>query len=233
VTADLVGVEAAREILERALKLPSAPGSMPAPATLGAKAASLIGNLGKLGLGFVAGRYFTSEGELNLAKDLGQIGRSVTMNDMNQASAAMARQGWSGDGMGQDWSADQRTRFIKGAAGLERLRAKGGIGADTFSRSMNSLHQTIAQQNRAPGPLAGPPAPTGPSERSAPVTSRPTATPTPKASRPEQPANVPAPRFDGAQLSSRLQEFLPRAGPNPPQVFGTQGGDAARQAAAE
>jgi hypothetical protein len=118
------GVEAAREILERALNLPSARGSTPAPATLGAKAASLIGNLGKLGLGFVAGRYFTSEGELNLAKDLGQIGRSVTMNDMNQASAAMARQGWSGEGMGQDWSADQRTRFIKGAAGLERLRAK-------------------------------------------------------------------------------------------------------------
>lgn len=231
VTPPDAGVEAARAALERAFNLPSAGGPPPAPTTLGAKAAGLIGNIAKLGLGFVAGRYLSSEGELNLAKDTGQIGRSVTMGDMRLASAAMERQGWTGEGMGTNWSADQRTRFIEGAADLERLRAGGRIGADTFSRSMNSLFQTIAQQNRAPGPLVGPPAPTQPTAPSPPVTSLPQ--PTPQASRPPQPAIVPAPRFDGAQLGSRIEEFLPRAGSNPPQVFGTQGGDAARKAAAD
>lgn len=228
VVAPDAGVEAARAALERAFNLPSA--NPPPPAGLGARAAQMIGNFARLGLAFVAGRYLTSEGELNLAKDLGQIGRSVTMQDMHDASAAMEAMGWTGEGMGDDWTADQRTRFIEGAAELQRLRADGTIGSDTFSQAMNDLFQGVAQGGNSSGQVYGPPLP---SEDTTVTFPTPSPAPTPTGNPPPLVGPAPAPRFDGDELAARIQEFLPRSGPNLPEIYGTNGGDAARQAAAE
>lgn len=225
VVAPDAGVDAARAALERAFNLPSV-NPPPPPAGLGARAAQILGNLGRLGLAFVAGRYLTSEGDLNLAKDLGQIGRSVTMQDMQNASAAMAAMGWTGEGMGDGWTVDQRTRFIEGAADLERLRAAATIGSDTFSRAMNDLHQRIAQAGTPGGQVYGPPRPSADTTVTFPT---PTSVPTPTPAAPPLVGPAPAPRFDGDQLAARIQQFLPRSGPNPPEIYGTNGGEAARR----
>ncbi|MCG6122038.1 MAG: GNAT family N-acetyltransferase [Microvirga sp.] len=52
-------LELARQALERVFNLPSAP-PPPPPAGLGARALNMLGNIGRLGLAFVAGRYLTS-----------------------------------------------------------------------------------------------------------------------------------------------------------------------------
>ncbi|MCG6121201.1 MAG: hypothetical protein MEP57_00630, partial [Microvirga sp.] len=164
-------LELARQALERVFNLPSAP-PPPPPAGLGARALNMLGNIGRLGLAFVAGRYLTSEGELNLAKDTGQIGREVTINDMRDASSAMARVGMSGEGLGGDWNVDQRTRFIVGAAGLERLVAGGRIGEATLRQAMNELMTGVENpraQTTTPAPAPTPaPSPT-PTPTPAPV----------------------------------------------------------------
>ncbi len=165
VIAPDAGVEAARQVLERAFNLPSVSPPPPPPAGLGARATQMLGNFARLGLAFVAGRYLTSEGDLNLAKDLGQIGRSVTLRDWQDAQQATLAMGWDAEGMGRDWTPDQRTRFVHGAADLYRLLEDGTIGEDTFSRSMNTLFQRVANMGASGGgELLGPPAPTGRAE---------------------------------------------------------------------
>ncbi|WP_372422182.1 hypothetical protein [Salinarimonas chemoclinalis] len=165
VIAPDAGVEAARQVLERAFGLPSVSPPPPPPAGLGARATQMLGNFARLGLAFVAGRYLTSEGDLNLAKDLGQIGRSVTLRDWQDAQQATRAMGWDAEGMGRDWTPDQRTRFVHGAADLYRLLEDGTIGEDTFSRSMNTLFQRVANMGASGGgELLGPPAPAGRAE---------------------------------------------------------------------
>lgn len=108
---------------------------------------------------------------------------------------------------------------------LSQRGATGDLSPADFSRLANlqarlvgalADTRTDAQPPSRPAPLVAPPPATG---RTSPGIA--------------PPAVTPAPRFDGTQLAGRVQEFLPRAGTNPPQVFGTQGGDAARKAAAD
>jgi hypothetical protein len=154
--------EALREALEAAYRAPSF--TPPPPGGLGANIARGLSLL----LGFVAGRYLTSEGELNLLKDTGQVPGYVTLGTMQDASKALD---WAGGGSAyplQDLSPGQRGQFLLGAASLGR-RA-GSLSSDQMRQALGELHRAVSSgQLPAPArppaaqlPAAAPPAPRPP-----------------------------------------------------------------------
>jgi hypothetical protein len=93
---------AVRAALERAYRLPSYT-PPPNPSGLAGNVARAAGFIGA----FLAARYLTSEGELNLAKDTGQIPGYITSNDMRSASSAFTGAGFDGT-RAQDLSPTKR-----------------------------------------------------------------------------------------------------------------------------
>jgi hypothetical protein len=134
----LAGDAAVRAALERAYRLPSYT-PPPGPAGVGAN----LLRAGGFVAAFLAGRYLTSEGELNLAKDTGQIPGYVSQRDMQDASVAFSGANFDGT-RAQSFSADQKGRLIVGSAELQRLHADGRISEAERTRGVNELFQNLA-----------------------------------------------------------------------------------------
>jgi hypothetical protein len=138
-TAPVVAGDAAvRAALERAYRLPSFTPT-PGPAGMGAN----LLRAGGFVAAFLAGRYLTSEGDLNLAKDTGQIPGYVSQRDMQDASSAFTGANFDGT-QAQNFSADQKGRLITGSAELQRLFAGGQISEAERTRGVNQLYQGLA-----------------------------------------------------------------------------------------
>jgi hypothetical protein len=133
----LLNDAAVRAALERAYRLPSF-NPPPGPAGLGQN----LGRAGGFLAAFLAGRYLTSEGELNLAKDTGQVPGYVQMSDMQQASRAFDGARFDASAA-RDFSADQRGRLLVGTAELQRLFEDGRITAAERSDGLESLFQGL------------------------------------------------------------------------------------------
>lgn len=140
------GADAAvRAALERAYRLPSYTPT-PSPGGFGGQ----LARGGALIAAFLAGRYLTSEGELNLAKDTGQIPGYVGLRDMQDASVTMGIAQFDGS-QAQNLTPDQKGRLIVGAAELERARSRGEINNEDAKRGFNELYQGIANPGTRPG----------------------------------------------------------------------------------
>jgi hypothetical protein len=145
------GADAAiRAALERAYRLPSYT-PPPNPAGLAGNLARAAGIAGA----FLAGRYLTSEGELNLLKDTRQIPGYITSNDMRSASSAFTGAGFDGT-RAQNLSADQKGRLIAGSAELQRLFESGNISQSDRDRGLTELFNGLVQGRTSPQPVERP-----------------------------------------------------------------------------
>ena len=134
----LGGDAAVRAALERAYRLPSFTPT-PGPAGMGANLLRAGGYVAA----FLASRYLTSEGELNLAKDTGQIPGYVSQRNMQDASAAFTGANFDAT-KATNFSADQKGRLITGSAELQGLYADGRISEAERSRGVNELYERLA-----------------------------------------------------------------------------------------
>lgn len=139
------GDAAVRAALERAYRLPSYTPT-PGPAGFGANVLRAGGYVAA----FLAGRYLTSEGELNLAKDTGQIPGYVSQRNMQDASTAFSGANFDAT-KATNFSADQKGRLITGSAELQGLYAEGRISEAERTRGVNELYQRLVSGQTTTG----------------------------------------------------------------------------------
>jgi hypothetical protein len=119
------------------------PGSGPADllGKLKAGAAGMIGTVSTLAVGFVAGRYLTSGGELNWLKDMGQIPHDISQTTVADASRALD----ASDGYRPTMDAlskEQRGRFLEGAAAIGRHTRSDG---PSTRQRLETLYRAVAE----------------------------------------------------------------------------------------
>ncbi len=100
----------------------------------------------KFAIGFVAGRYFTSEGQLNLAKDTGKIPDYITQSTMNDASEALLNTDGFRPSL-KDFTTEQRGRFLTGAAVVGR-----NVASQTPQQTREALQALFDDLNIDPNP---------------------------------------------------------------------------------